>query len=140
MDISKPRLFAIDSEFESMGIAVRNIGAPLSERFTPIMKANFGHGSVCHLHIHSALSHAAAAHAGKVRLTADLEWKAAVHQVIPGIPFADAAGVHGTDEIANSFNGADKNLHRSRTLHGRQHKVRELVCHRFGELLEFGAA
>ena len=91
-----------------MGVAVRDIGPAGANSFAPcgvIELVDWSQPDIA-----SALPHVAAAHAGKVGLTAGLERKAAVEHVIPGIPFLNPPRVHRADEIAYAERRAHEDI------------------------------
>src|SRR5262245_1768375 len=91
-----------------MCVTVGHIGAPLGQTGAPVGEIDALY--FAELHVDTALADACAAHAGKVGLAAHLERKTAVHDVIPAIPFGNARGVHGTDEVAQTLRRGDEDL------------------------------
>ena len=75
------------------------------------------------MHIHTALSHALAAHAGKIGFAADFERKATVKQVIPHVPLRNPRCVHGADEITHTGGDAYTDLHRAYAVHLRNGQI-----------------
>ena len=125
MQVVKPGRSVIHPKIKSVGESVRDIRTTLCQAITPRAEVDLLHRA--QMHIHAALSHAFAAHAGKVGLAADLEWKAAIEQVIPHVPLRDARRVHGADEIAHSRRRAHTNFHRPHAVHLRHREVRQLL-------------
>src|SRR5438132_1666276 len=123
-----------------MRITVRDIRASFRKSSAPFLETHFGNCAVSHFYVHPSLAHATAAHAGKIGFTADLERNAAVHQVIPSVPFAHTPGVHRADEVAHAISRANENLHRTRTIHRGQNHVWQFVSVTFSKLLKFGRA
>src|SRR4051794_24487047 len=70
------------------------------------------------LHIDATLSHTRATHAGEVRLAANLEREAAVHEMIPTVPLKKPRRVHRADEIAHAERRADEDLVSARVGNG----------------------
>src|SRR5215216_4609951 len=65
------------------------------------------------LHVRPPLPDSRAAHAWEIRLTTRLHGQAAIHQMVPRVPFADPVRVHRTDEVARAVGGRHKNLLRA---------------------------
>src|SRR5262249_28389939 len=84
---------AIHAELESVGVPVRDVRAALGESFGPGREVDLV--DLAELDIDAPLADAAAGDAGEIGLAAGLEREAAIHDVIPAVPFGHAVGVHG---------------------------------------------
>src|SRR5438046_3248241 len=91
-----------------MGITIRDVGSSHRQPLAPNGKVDAVDFSK--LDVDSPLSNAGPAHAWKIRLAADLQREAAVHDVIPTIPFRHTGRVHGANEIAKSLRNRDEDF------------------------------
>src|SRR5262249_36105685 len=74
-----------NSEVERVGVAVGNVRLPLANSLAPLREINLVH--LAELHVDTPLADPAAANAREVGLTARLEREAAIHDVVPAVPF-----------------------------------------------------
>src|SRR4029450_4035948 len=110
-------------KLDGMGIAVGHIRSAGPQSLAPgrVVERNATEGvpysTIAEFYVHAPLADARAAHARKIGFAAGLKGKAAVEDVIPRIPFLDAAGVHRTDEVAYALRYAHGQLHGADAVH-----------------------
>src|SRR5262245_9624710 len=79
--------------------------------------------------VHSALADTATTDTGKIGLTARLERKTAVHDVIPAVPLRHASGIHRADKVAKTLLDRHTNLLSADAVHLRNGEVGKLSGH-----------
>ena len=94
------RRCSFDAKFQRVGVAVGDVRSSLGDAVAPLGEVDFV--DLAELHVDAALADAAAGDAREVGLAADLQREAAVHDVVPAVPFRHAVGVHRADEVAHA--------------------------------------
>ena len=119
------RSFPVDFKLQRVSVAVRNVRAAGGNAVAPVREVDLFH--FAELDVDAALSDLPAAHAGEVRLTAQLQREATIHQVVPRVPLGNTGSVHRGNEIANAFRSAHADFEGSATGHVGHGEVWQLV-------------
>ena len=96
---SPPIVWPLTVNCKRVAVAVADVRAALGQALAPLGVIDLV--DLAELHVDAALANAAAGDAREIGLAAGLEREAAVHDVVPAVPFRHARSVHCTDEVAD---------------------------------------